>query len=114
MMDFGEINSILYCQPLPPFDSLKLAALTQTNLLLQVGTFCRCKHPSLVKYYGLVANRPELNFWLVTELVTGHSLARLVADPELKSLYGLKRRERLEMSACLAAAVQYLHKVSYS
>ena len=76
-----------------------------------MSTFCRFKHPSLVKYYGVVPSVTELNFWLVTEFVSGHSLDKLIKDPEVKSLYSLRRRERLEMSACISAAVQYLHQV---
>ena len=64
-------------------------------------TICRCKHLSLVKYlhfryltilrlltflryYGVVTHQPGLNFWLVTEFVTGHCLAKLLQQPDLK------------------------------
>ena len=83
---------------------------TEDGIIKEVGSFCRCKHPTLVRYYGLVANKEELNFWLVTEFVTGHSLASLVHSPEVKSLYKIRRRERLRMSACLADALDYIHR----
>ena len=82
----------------------------EEGIIKEVGSFCRCKHPTLVRYYGLVANKEDLNFWLVTEFVTGHSLASLVHYPEVKSLYKIRRRERLQMSACLANAIDYIHK----
>ena len=84
--------------------------ITEDGIIKEVGSFCRCKHPSLVRYYGLVANKEDLNFWLVTEFVTGHSLASLIHYPEIKSLYKIRRRERLTMSACLANAMDYIHK----
>ena len=68
------------------------------------------KHPTLVRYYGLVTNKEDLNFWLVTEFVSGHSLASLLHYPEVKALYKLRRKERLRMSACLANAIQYIHR----
>ena len=83
---------------------------TEEGIIKEVGSFCRCKHPSLVRYYGLVANKEELTFWLVTELLTGHSLASLIHNPEVKSLYKIRRRERLQMSACLAQAMDYIHR----
>ena len=83
---------------------------TEEGIIKEVGSFCRCKHPSLVRYYGLVANKEDLNFWLVTEFVTGHSLASLIHYPEVKSLYKIRRRERLRMSACLANALDYIHQ----
>ena len=61
------------------------------------------------RYHGVVTNKPDLNFWLVTDFVTGHSLAKLVNQPELKSLYKIRRKDRLKMSACLASAMDYLH-----
>lgn len=85
-------------------------ASTEEGIIKEVGSFCRCKHPTLVRYYGLVANKEDFNFWLVTEFVTGHSLASLVHNPEVKSLYKIRRRERLHMSACLASAIDYIHK----
>ena len=102
------------------------------GMVREVGSFCRCKHPSLVRsvrqerasqatpnlngrqnflcyillstekkktnstttttapscrYYGVVAHKPDRNFWLVTEYVTGHSLAKYLVQPELKALY---------------------------
>ena len=60
------------------------------GIIKEVGSFCRCKHPTLVRYYGLVANKEDFNFWLVTEFVTGHSLASLVHNPEVKSLYKIR------------------------
>ena len=100
----------------------------QEGIIREVGTFCRCKHPSLVRlvplyyihflcnllrfiprYYGVVTNQPGLNFWMVTEFVTGHCLAKLLQQPDLKSLYKIRRKERLRMSACLASAMDYLH-----
>ena len=83
---------------------------TEEGIIREVGSFCRCKHPTLVRYYGMVANKEDLNFWVVTEFVTGHCLAKLIHYPEVKSLYKIRRRERLRMSACLASAVDYLHK----
>ena len=83
----------------------------EEGIIKEVGSFCRCKHPSLVRYYGLVTNKPDLNFWLVTEFVTGHSLATLIHYPEVKSLYQIRRKERLQMSACLASAIDYMHNL---
>ena len=61
------------------------------------------------RYYGVVTHQQGLNFWLVTEFVTGHCLAKLLQQPDLKSLYKIRRKERLRMSACLASAMDYLH-----
>ena len=83
----------------------------EEGIIKEVGSFCRCKHPSLVRYYGLVTNKPDLNFWLVTEFVTGHSLATLIHYPEVKSLYQIRRKDRLQMSACLASAIDYMHRL---
>ena len=83
----------------------------EEGIIKEVGSFCRCKHPSLVRYYGLVTNKPDLNFWLVTEFVTGHSLATLIHYPEVKSLYQIRRKDRLQMSARLASAIDYMHRL---
>ena len=72
-----------------------------------------------------MTHQPGLNFWLVTEFVTGHCLAKLLQQPDLKvdifsascinfspdlkALYKIRRKERLRMSACLASAMDYLH-----
>ena len=84
--------------------------LSEESIIKEVSTFCRMKHPTLVRYYGLVTNKEDLNFWLVTEFVTGHSLASLLHYPEVKSLYKIRRKERLRMSACLANAMEYIHR----
>ena len=63
----------------------------------------------IFRYYGVVTHQPGLNFWLVTEFVTGHCLAKLLQQPDLKALYKIRRKERLRMSACLASAMDYLH-----
>ena len=55
----------------------------EEGIIKEVGSFCRCKHPALVKYFGLVANKLELTYWLVTEWVTGHSMAQLVRNHPL-------------------------------
>ena len=86
-------------------------ARREEGIIKEVGSFCRCKHPSLVRYYGLVTNKPDQNFWLVTEFVTGHSLATLIHYPEVKSLYQIRRKDRLQMSARLASAIDYMHRL---
>ena len=52
--------------------------ILNTCFCLQVGRFCRCKHPSLVKYHGVVVNKDDLNFWIVTEFVSGKNVNLLL------------------------------------